>query len=413
MGALRDFLPRTESPRKPAARARKPKDGASGACKPRTWNELDAAFRAGSSYERVSGWAPLHFDFSADLFRLSSGMTCTHLALFLLADLGRQRKGAEPLPTETRAFLISEVATLLSVDERSVNRELQYMHTRGMAVVSRLDGGRAVVTLLFPKWPAIDQSYKEWAAARAAEEAANAAEDDSADDTTEDTTKVKAGTVPLTKAPVVVKGGHRSRSLPVKCGVKSTGVIWDSPGVDVQFTAVVESGELLWRGKLNAEKTVESNVYAKRADSTTSNQSRGHIRPDNAKSPANAGSVKHPHGGVSHPRAAELAAIFDPLIIQSCGKSLSSDVVAWQSACDVVGDTDHDYLQEQAFERASRPLTPKHVVAFCREMNANWQKIQSLPPELRNAKVLSKQDQRAERIKAGMRAMEESRRRLK
>ena len=396
MAAIPNRLLPSESPRptrvapsrKPAARAASPKREK---CKARTREEIDAEFRAGSEYQRWTGWTPLPRVFASDTFRLASGKVFYALRDYLIEQMGRKRAAGEKLVAEDVQIFKPEVAILLGAEERSINRELDYMVKRELAIVQHLEGGYSLVRLVFcpeeiggkkyPGWSKVAEvSYEEWAAARAAEETVSAAEDDSADDTEEDATKVKAGTVPLTKAPVVVRGGHRSRSLPVKCGVKSTGVIWDSPGVDVQFTAVVESGELLWRGKLNAEKTVESNVHAKRADSTTSHQSRGHIRPENAKSPANAGSVKHPHSGVTNPRAAELASIFDPLVFGHCKKTLSGDEKSLQLAAIAIGETPHDDVVKAAVERAARPIRrPSDCVAICKEIEHNWRAGKSMP----------------------------------
>ena len=382
MGALPNYRqaepdrPKTPPPQK----ADKPTRGKAKDCKPRTYQELDRAFRAGSSYEKVTGWTPLFHDFIGDLRRLSSGKVCTDLLLYLLSDLGRQReKRGEALPTETRPVTISDIATLLEVNERSINRELQYLQARKMALVARLEGGKAVVTLLFSAWTALEQSYKQWADVQRAEIHEVTPEDENPEENAPPA--VKAGTVILTKAPVVVKGGHRSRSLPIDVGVRATRIAWDSPGVDCSFSAVIESGELVWRGKLVSQKTLESKKDAKSVESSTSPRSSGHIRPEITANPPQMRVSGSPQ--VSHPRAEELAKLFDPLILRSCGKSLSEDGAALQAACELVGDTDHDFLVKQAMDRAERTLKPRHVVALCREIAANWKKLENLPPSVR------------------------------
>jgi hypothetical protein len=52
---------------------------------------------------------------------------------------------------------------------------------------------------------------------------------------------------------------------------------------------------------------------------------------------------------------------------------LSAEPIAWQAACEAVGNCDHDFLVHFAVQRAERPVkSPLHVKTICAEALASW-----------------------------------------
>lgn len=384
MGALANVItPRvSERSRKQPATART----AAGVCRPREWKDLDAETRAGTDYKKMVGWVPLYHAMLADLVRLSSGAACYGLVLLVLQNLGRNHEGGRPA-AETRPLDVGELASLLSCDERTINRELAYLVERSMALVARLAGGKVVVSLRFTEWPQIEQSYKAWADAKREmldEQAEEASEDE------EEAKPVKAGAVSLTPKPVVVRGGCASRSIPVNTGVSGLKFEWKHSPLDFEFSAVVHSGELIVSGWLPEQKaktkSLRSNSNAKRTESTGYTETVGHTCPENALPvPANGGikGQSKPAAAV-HPRGEELAKLFDPLIFRYCHKTLSGDSSSFLQACAAIADTPHDFLVAAAVERGSRPISrPSVVVKICQEIYHNWTAGKAMPAEPR------------------------------
>ena len=80
------------------------------------------------------------------------------------------------------------------------------------------------------------------------------------------------------------------------------------------------------------------------------------------------------------PRAAELASLFDPILLRSCQRSLSADQVAFDQALAALGDLPHDFLVKFVIQRAERPISsPKVCAAILREAVANWRQAEELP----------------------------------
>jgi hypothetical protein len=376
MGALPNTSPRTDSPRrKPIAKSSKAEP-----CRPRSLAEIRDEHRAGTDYARGIGYAIIFHAFTVELKRLTSGEVCTWICLFANENLSRRGKGPSALPEETSELSVYELALLIECDERSINRALEYMETRGMATVARLAESKFVISLKYREWGKIKQSYREWDEARRAKEAAEA-EAELQTETEDEAQAVKPGVVPITSKPRVVKAGHRERSLPVKSGVNAFRFDWTSVGVDLRYTAEIQSGEIVVTACVQALKVVESKGNANSTESVTSESPSGHTCPENAQIPPNRGSRKSPQSGgeFSHPRSAELSELFDPLIHGHSGKTLSGDLTSLKKACELIGETPHYVLVKAAVERAGRPLQPHHVPHLCKEIAHNFTAGKHLP----------------------------------
>jgi hypothetical protein len=324
--------------------------------------------------------------------QLRDGLVFMDVMMYVSMVANRSRKAGEVFESPEAEISISELALFSGAEERSINRTLDYMVTRKLAIVVRLVSGKrptgkAVVRFVFtpekigkthfPGWTEEAKTpYKEWLKLhpefnKKSEESPQ--DDADAHDESEEM-PVRPGTVRLTREPLTVRRGHKSRSIPVKCGVKSVRMDWEARSLDLQFSAVVDSGELVISGSLPDEQTERRKQDAKPSESVTSDDSLGHGRP---RHPANEGS-RHPANEVTHPRAEELAKVFDPLCYRHCERTLSAESKYFDSACSNIGDTPHDFLVKAAIARGARRLEPHHVPALCSQIQKDWKASDTL-----------------------------------
>jgi hypothetical protein len=337
--------------------------------------------RKRTNYAKGTGWAPFYLAFMADLPRLSSGQACDYLILAILTEsLGRVKDQDQPHSEWTEGRELDHWASLCRCDVRTVQRERDYLVSRKIAEVQVDTKRRYSFRLRFRDWQALED-YSSWKAKQKPLEPE--AEPEPEDPLPE--VRITAGTVRLLKAPVVVKGGKTSRAWPVNCGVKSFQI--ENPNsLDFRYNAVVQAGCLLITPqvleKANNRRNRESGeVKAKTVASKDGyeNSGRHACRPDAFSSPGNTGHVARRTKG-EHPRSEELSALFDPLLLRSCHKSLSADRVALLEACEAVGSCDHDWLVKYVIDRFERPVkSPKHARLICREARENWEKVKDLP----------------------------------
>jgi len=325
---------------------------------------------------RRKGWVPLYCSFLADLPRLSSGSSCMALiyAIHAHACWDMKMDWSTPLPLE-------DWAQLCCCDVRTVQRDRDYLKGRGMVDVQVDTKRKWSFKLRHQDWQALED-YSSWKAKQKPLEPEAEPEPD--DPTPE--VRITAGTVRLLKAPVVVKGGKTSRAWPVNCGVKSFQI--ENPNsLDFRYNAVVQAGCLLITPqvleKANNRRNRESGEV--KANTVASkdgyeNSGRHPCRPDAFSSPLKRGVSGTGRTQGEHPRSEELSALFDPLLLRSCHKSLSADRVALSEACEAVGQCDHDWLVKFVIDRFERPVkSPRHAKLICREARENWEKVKDLP----------------------------------
>ena len=401
MGALRNpeltvsSLVESEpsSKRKPAGKAKTVQEI-------RSREEIAGKFTAGSSYQDYSsGWAPIQRLLICDGFSLSSGAAWWSLNLYLIEQLGRNRKGGA-LPVEIEINK-AEASLLCRTSIHNINLVLAQMAERKLAIVSHLAGGKALIRFVFvpelisgtkyPGWHEVASvPHEDWAREKAAALRVEAGEvDEEADELEEQ--RVKRGVVALTRKPRKVRPGQPEKPLPVTTGVKSyrMDLVEDEKAVDVSYMAAVHSGEFVATVCIPKRKPVESKKVAKPADSTRYDMSSGRTCPESEKIPANAGSRGTPQTRVETSttvrdflRGEELVHLFDPILLKSCHKSLSADHFALQACSEAIRDVPHDVLVKRVIERASRPInSPRACVAICLEIEANWRRVKDLPAE--------------------------------
>lgn len=122
--------------------------------------------------ENNEEWCPWYFSWTVDLARLlpndDERDRSYSVVIFIIQALARLRseKTGWFLPKETLPMQIADIASACYWEESGVLRTLNYLHTRGMAIVKPMLGpGWFKVVLLFDDWEKIKDSYKEWSTA--------------------------------------------------------------------------------------------------------------------------------------------------------------------------------------------------------------------------------------------------------
>lgn len=324
--------------------------------------------RASSDYDSEKGYSPFYHAFMADIPRLTSGGSCTLLILALWGkSAGRGAAKGQPRPEWTLGLSVEDLAQICNCDVRTVQRELAALDKRGIAEVKQPAKGEIEARLKYRDWESLPD-YKS------AVVEMPAAKDEPESDAVAD--ESKPGNQRVTgKKPVRLVAGAVSQVFPVSCGVKSFRYKVEGP-VDVDFTCVVQAGEILvvsrfpddWREKV-LKSIATPNVFND-LNSPPRHARRGESEPI----PANEGTRNKGNTlVVTHPRAAELSAIFDPFLAASRTTLLSSDPSSLYSACVAIGDCDHDFLVQFAGNRAVNPIKkPAHVKLICTEALTSW-----------------------------------------
>jgi hypothetical protein len=358
--------------------------------------------RASSDYDTEKGYAPFFHGFLADLPRLTSGNSCTLLILTLLSrSLGRGAKKGEPRPEWTLALSLEDLAQICCCDVRTIQRELSALEARGLAEIKRPVVGKVEARLNYRDWESLP-NYKSQVVEMSAP-------DETVDPETVDDSK--PGNQRVTgRKPVRLAAGAISKAFPVSCGVKTFRHKAEGP-VDMEFTCVVQAGELLvvsrfpddWLEKVkNALST--SNV----SNDLTSQERHGcHGPARESKTPDYKPESKTKAIDYTHPRAAELIKLFDPILAKSASRLLSGDSASLKAACEAVADCDHDFLVKFAVQRAERPVkSPLHVKTICAEALASWKASKvltgaGLPDETQRAIAEIAAKERAKRYGRG------------
>lgn len=297
--------------------------------------------------KRFTGFAPIPLACFADVPRLSSGAACQQLLYLSLAlSLGQRVDPKQPFKETTTEHSTAEWAELCACDERTFQREILGLAQRRVIEYTQRKKGVWEITPLFRTWAKIED-YKP----------GPTPEPEPEPEPVEDEAAVKQATITrLTEKPVPVRAGGSSRKIKADCGISDIVV---SSNLDIHFEAVVQGGSL-------------------------------HLKFIGPQFKAQAGSgllkqkgieAKKRHGcRVDHPRAAELAGLFDPFVFKSCQKLLSSDQAAWKQCCELVADVPNTFLVKAVVDRAARPISsPRVAVTICQEIAANWEKSKNLP----------------------------------
>jgi hypothetical protein len=305
-------------------------------------------------------YAPMPMSFLADIPRLTSGNSCTILIWTIWAkSAGRGAKKGEKRPEWTQSLAVEDLAQICRCDVRTIERELVALEKRGLGEVKRPAKGMVECRLKYRDWESLPD-YKS-----------DVVEMPTADDPAPDveaTDETKPGNQRVTgKRPVRLAAGATSKPYEVKVGVKEYQARVEGP-VDCEVSAVIQAGRFVtvvrfpddWREKVLKEKSTSHDF-----NNLTSPPRHG-CREESANTGRKSKTV-------DHPRAGELIKLFDPLLGKSGAVLLAMDASSLKSACEAIGDCDHDHLVKFAINRASSPIRkPSHVKLICEEALASW-----------------------------------------
>jgi hypothetical protein len=363
-------------------------------------------WRSKTNYKakRLTGYAPISFAMVAEVGRLSAGKATQLLYVILSASLGRIVRPDEPFKENAENLKTSELSELCGCDERTIQRELTDLKRRSLIAWEQSKKGWNNITPLFRSWASLPD-YKAGPVEEPEPEAEQPAENDPA--------KAAGERTVLTAKPVRCAPGRPSKPIKVPCGIVTLQFLDD---IASEFSAVVEPGGALlvsrrtWKasdgvvGLPNSVKqTKEMDAVPRqgcRGNGNSQERIEGEKRIEGEQvtggqsSPGGRGSqsrqgippvqkqARQPQPDITsyHPRSKELADLFDPFLLKSCGKSLSGDHTALLAACEAIQDTDHDFVVKCVVDRAARPISgPRAAVAICKEIAHNWKKAKDLP----------------------------------
>lgn len=355
MGALRQ--PRIAEPgRKPPAAETRKLDRYG-----RDPESLSERLRAQTDYAADTGFSPLYHAMLADLPRLVGSLVGVYLITHVLRLTAGQNRKLSCTPISA-----ADLAELCRANVRDIQRQLSEMKERGLIDFKLVKAGgvKYSISLLLSKWRELED-YSVWKR-RQIVVIDELEDDETADD--EAPAEISKDSVPvyLTKKPQAVRPGRASRAVKVSVGVKELSFQNDSPAVDAAFSAVVTSGRLVVSATF---KSGEGEAKGERK----ANAERHTCR----EVPANGGITNPPTKRVSHPRAAEVVNLFDPLLQRHGGRLLSPDTAALATACAELGNLPHDVLVHWVMKpggRGSRAIAgPRAVAAIIRECRLNWE----------------------------------------
>lgn len=339
--------------------------------------DLRQRLRQQSQFEKETGWCQFYHTWRAELPRLCCGFSCRSLIDAVISEVNIQAarfKKAGKEPSEWSPDLDKqELALECCTDKRTVDRDIKYLEISGMAQVRHSIRGTVSIRLMYRDWP----NLPDYSPPDRPEPSGEPSE--------------PKETVELVKAPRRVKAGEYSEPVKVCCPVSS--FRFQAGGsVDLAFTAVIKRGEFLVCSNAVSEistdrrlKTDVLNVFNKLGGEQKANTR--HARLDGCElSTGYSQQVEQKAKGevkAKRPRADELERLFDPILLRSCGRSLSADTVAFNQALDALGDLPHEFLVKFVVQRAERPISgPKVCASILKEARANWIKAGSLEKPL-------------------------------
>lgn len=324
--------------------------------------------------KRPSGYAPLFDAALADAARLADGSAFKILLFVWNKSLGRRVEADKPFLEETEPISVAKLAELSRCDQRTAERELNGLVERKVIKRTRVKNGQYVFQPLFRTWASLPDY-----APRPQTEPDSEPDDEPIPD--ELAAKAKQ-TTHIIESPVYVRAGKKSKRFEVPCGVAAFECQVKGK-VDAECSAVVQDGVLrvILEAKWDGKTLGNDSLKQKGIEENKRQICRSSPKATTGSGPKPSRRTESETARVCHPRADELAELFDPLIFRWCKKTLSGDPLAHRKACVAIGDTPHDELVRAAVERGGRTLTPLHVPAVCKEIAHNWQKGKGLPQQ--------------------------------
>ncbi len=324
---------------------------------------------------RIQGFAPYPKAAAADNWRLTSLSGTRVLDLIIIKALGRRVLKEEPFLEVTEPLKVSQIAELCRLDERTIQRELKDMVDRKVILQTQVGKGLYEFQPLFRDWEYLPDYVPRPLAEPDSESDDEPIEDDPAQNGKDETV------TKLTERPVRIAAGKKSKPVKVECGVSALQFF---ANIDAECSAVVKGGVLLVN--LNYAEGSKSGNGRSNVSNNLNSFPRRTSRDDSSKARGKGTKSERRSEGENvtkllHPRASELCELFDPLILRWCGKTLSGDKSALLRACKAIGDTPHDVLVHDVVERSERTIKPAHAESICKEIEHNWRRSKTLPPQ--------------------------------
>jgi hypothetical protein len=330
-----------------------------------------------------TGWVRFQKALVPEINRITNATEGRVLSLLIVKAAGRIVPAKKPVMDVTEPLSTEQIAELCYLDLRTAQRAIDKMVEREIIEQTQVKKGRYEFRLLWDTWRKVKDYAPDPLISLPKPEPEPEDEDEPKP---EDPAQPNSSRTVLTSKPVRVVPGKPSKPVQVSCGITSIQFLDD---IGAEWSAVVEPGGTLlvsrrsWKasdgvGGLKQAKGLQEKPRQicrgnePKGGRGNSHQSigNGRRRTPGERSPA-----------VQHPRADELAALFDPILLEHCRKSLSGDTIALKAACEAIGDTDPQFLQDCVTERGKRRLLVTHVLPLCREIAHNWHKSKELPPK--------------------------------
>lgn len=325
------------------------------------------------------GWSPLYNAMLVDLPRLSRSISFMSLITWVLRHAqgldSSRPTSTEPLPDEFLAACSAPDASVpASAKLREFQRNCDYGTRAGIFTRKKVGQGYSVFSLRLAAWASLPD-YKTWLASNLHE----VDETENQEPPVDDPAQQDAGDWRL-KAPVKVQPGKVAKPHKIDFGVKEFQVDASKAGSEVLYDLSCKGGKFV----ISLEFT--GNLVPKTGE-TEANEKR-HARRDFTTPSPTFRQVSGEQKANKHPRADEIAAIFDPLLKKSATpgtvRLLSVDEVALRAACEAVGNMPHDILVHALLAgddpRAGRPISsPKHCALIISELRRNWEKAGGVP----------------------------------
>jgi hypothetical protein len=330
-----------------------------------------------------TGWVRFQKSLIPEINRITNATEGRVLSLLIVKAAGRIVPAKKPVMDVTEPLSTEQIAELCYLDLRTAQRAIDKMVERQIIEQTQVKKGRYEFRLLWDTWRQVKDYAPDPLIALPKPEP-----EDEDEPPPEDPAAPNSRTV-LTSKPVRVVPGKPSKPVRVDCGITSLQFLDD---IDSEFSAVVEPGGTLvvsrrsWKasdgvGGLQQAKGLQE----KPRQICRGNEPKGGRRNSETQQSVASGRRENSRGSVTpavqHPRADELSALFDPILLEHCHKSLSGDTIALRAACEAIGDTDRQFLIDCVTERGKRKLLVTHILPLCREIAHNWKKSKGLPPK--------------------------------
>jgi hypothetical protein len=329
-----------------------------------------------------TGWARFQKALVPEINRITNPTGGRVLSLLYVKAAGRVVPARKPVMDTTEPLSPEQIAEICYLDLRTVQRELDKMVERNIIEQTQVKKGRYEFRLLWDTWRQVKDYAPDPLIALPKPEP-----DDEDEPPAEDPAAPSGVRTVITSKPVRCSPGKPSKPVKVECGISSLQFLDD---IDSEFSAVVEPGGtlLVSRRSWKHSDGVRGLKQAKDLDSVPrqgcrGNEPKGGRRNSETQQSKAGGRRENSRGSVTpavqHPRADELSALFDPILLEHCHKSLSGDTIALRAACEAIGDTDPQFLIDCVTERGKRKLLVTHILPLCREIAHNWKKAKTLP----------------------------------